>query len=318
MTPVVQTELHRHLDVSARISTLHEIAQAKGLVGQSTSLKAFADSVILREPLKDLSSVLDTFILFQKLLDRPEIIERVAFEVAEDCHAEGTRRVELRFSPGFLCDLSGLNWQTALEAVTRGITRARETYRDLELGLLCIASRDQGIDSAERTVDFFLANREAFVGLDLAGPEVEFPNRLYAAPFKRALAAGAAITIHAGEASGPDNVWEAIENLGARRIGHGIAVTQDLQLQERVKKDRICLEVCPTSNWLTQCVPSFEAHPITGLVRSGIPVSINTDDPGMFGVGLDEELRRCRTRLGMTEAEIQSCMRHAHAASFIA
>src|SRR4051794_35637211 len=99
----MQTELHRHLDVSVRLPTLLRLAQERGLEAQGTSVAAFGEKIILRKPLSDLSSVLATFTLFQHVLDRPEVMEQVAYEVVEDCRAEGTRKVELRFSPSFVC-----------------------------------------------------------------------------------------------------------------------------------------------------------------------------------------------------------------------
>src|SRR5690349_1154333 len=99
---VLQTELHRHLDVSVRSETMLKLAQERGLESQSTSLEEFRKKIFLKKPLTDLASVLATFSLFQKVLDRPEVLEEVAFEVIEDCYREGTRKVELRFSPSFV------------------------------------------------------------------------------------------------------------------------------------------------------------------------------------------------------------------------
>lgn len=315
--PSQQTELHRHLDVSARLSTVHELAIRRGLIPQSTSLESFGEKIFLRKPLQDLAEVLATFSLFQDILDRPETLERIAFEVAEDCWLEGTHRVDLRYSPSFACEKSGLKWEEALDAFHRGITRAMKKYPDLKAGLICIASRDYGTESVAETAEFFLRHRDRLIGFDLAGNEVGFPCRKFESAVKPLRAAGARITVHAGEATGPENVWEAIELLGARRIGHGIASIRDPQLMERLARDGICLEMCPTSNWLTQAVPSFEAHPLPQVLRAGVPVCINTDDPGVFAVTLKDEITIARTRMGMSDAEIRRCQDHAWQASFL-
>jgi len=313
----LQTELHRHLDVSARIGTLLSLTQERGLEPRSTSLEAFREKITLSHPLRDLSTVLATFELFQKVLDRPEALERVAFEVVEDCHREGTRKVELRFSPSFVSEKNSLRWEDVLAGFSSGVHRARKLYPDIEVGLLCIASRDYGTEEVDKTVEFFLRNRESFVGFDLAGNEVGFPCRLFEASFKKLRQNGARITVHAGEAAGPENIWEAIEILGAQRIGHGISAVRDPRLMGFLREKRICLEMCPTSNWLTQAVPSFEAHPLPLVLRQGISACINTDDPGVFGVSLPNEVRVCREKMGMTEAEISLAFRHAEASSFI-
>jgi adenosine deaminase len=312
-----QTELHRHLDVSVRTSTLLELAKERGLEAQSTSLDAFREKLILRRPLTDLNAVLDQFALFQKVQDRPDVLERVAYEVVEDCRAEGTTQVELRFSPGFVCELSKLPWQDALDGYEAGMRRALADFPEMRAGLICIASRDYGVDSAWETVEFFLRNQDRFVGLDLAGNEVDYPNDLFEKPYRKAADAGARITIHAGEAAGPENIWSAIQGLGARRIGHGIRCVDDPSLMDYLAKNRICLEMCPTSNWLTQCVKDLRSHPIVRALRSGIPVCINTDDPGIFGIDLKGEIDVCRHQVGLTEDELRQCTRHAMEASFL-
>ncbi len=311
------TELHRHLDVSVRLSTLLELAQERGLEPQSTSLEQFREKIVLREPLSDLTAVLATFSLFQDVLDRPDVMARVAEEVIEDCRREGTRAVELRFSPTFVTERSKLKWQDALDGFEEGVKRGLAKHPDMRAGLICIASRDYGPDAVAETVDFFLKHQERFVGLDLAGNEMGFPCALFKSSFLKARDRGAKITVHAGEATGPENVWEAIELLGARRIGHGIHSIADSELIAHLARESICLEMCPTSNWLTQATPSFEEHPLPKLLRAGVPVCINTDDPAVFGVGLDDEIRICRTRMGLTEAEIGSCFEHAARASFL-
>ena len=313
----MQSELHRHLDVSLRLSTLLRLAQERGIEAESTSLARFAEKIQLRKPLNDLSTVLATFVLFQHVLDRPDVLEQVAYEVVEDCWLEGTRLVELRFSPSFVCQLSKLRWIDALDGFHAGMTRALAKYPEMKAGLICIASRDYGPDAVEETIEFFLKNRDRLIGVDLAGPEIEFPGRLFEKSFARALDAGAAITIHAGEAAGPDSIWEAIDHLGARRIGHGISAILDPTLMEQLRIRGICLEMCPTSNWLTQAIPTFAAHPLPHVLRAGVPVCLNTDDPAVFATSMPQEIEVCRKHLGMTQAEIETCFEHGRKSSFI-
>jgi adenosine deaminase len=300
-----------------RVETLLELAQAKGFVPQSTSVESFRQKVVIQKPMKDLTAVLAEFVLVQKVLDRPEILRRVSREVVEDCYREGTRKVELRFSPSFVAEHSKLSWKDVLLSFEQGVQDACAKIPDIRVGLLCIASRDYGTEAAEETVEFYLQNLSRFVGIDLAGNEVGFPNRLFEKSFKKAAAKGAKITIHAGEAAGPENIWEAIDLLHARRIGHGVTSVKDPALMKALREREICLEMCPTSNWLTQAVPSFEKHPLPVVLRAGIPVGINTDDPTLFGVGMDDEIRICKKKLGMTDAEIALCHENASKASFL-
>lgn len=294
-----------------------KLAQARGLEAQGTTLEAFRRKLMITEPMTDLASVLSRFSLFPRVLDRPEVLEQVAFECVEDCYREGTRKVELRFSPAFVTEFSGLSWDDALAGFELGIARAFKKYPDMRAGMLCIASRDFGVDEVTRTAEFFLKNKTRFAGFDLAGNEAQYPCRLFEAAFKQLRTANANITVHAGEACGPENIWEAIELLGASRIGHGIACMRDPKLMVHLREKDICLEMCPTSNWLTQCVATLEEHPLPLVLRAGIPVCINTDDPGIFDVTLPGEIRICRERMGMSEAEVAQCMTHASQASFL-
>ena len=312
-----QTELHRHLDVSIRTETLLELAQERGLEGQSTRLESFRDKIILKKPLTDLRSVLSLFSFFQKVLDRPDVLERVAFEALEDCWNEGTRKIEFRYSPTFVSEYSKISWDDSLDAFYRGLQRGKHQYPGIQAGLICIASRDYGPERVEETVDHFLKHPDRFIGLDLAGNEDQFPSRLFESSFQRALRHQAKITIHAGEACGPESIWEAIELLGACRIGHGVSSIRDPKLIATLIEKKICLEMCPTSNWLTSAVPSLKQHPLPALLRQGVAVSINTDDPGVFGVTLPQEAEICRKEMGLSPEEIEQCWRSASGASFL-
>jgi adenosine deaminase len=318
MSTALQTELHRHLDVSLRPSTLLELAKERGLEAQSTSLDSFLDKLVIREPMKNLAAVLGSFQVCQKVLDRPEVLERVAREVCEDMHAEGTLRAELRYSPAFVSEFHpSLSWNDILAAFESGIRQATAKLPGFRAGLICIISRDYGAEGAEKTVDFFLKNQSRFIGLDLAGNETDFPGSTFRPALQRARKGGAKITIHAGESTGPETIWYAIEELGATRIGHGVSAIQDPELMAVLRDRKICLEMCPTSNWLTRVVPSFEAHPLPQVLRAGVPVSINTDDPTLFATTLPSETRICVERMGLTVDEVLACRSHGAAASFL-
>jgi adenosine deaminase len=311
------TELHRHLDVSVRLSTLLELAQARGLIPTSTSLGGFREDFILRDPMQDLGSVLAKFTLYQQVLDRYEVVERVGFEACEDAYREGIRNIEFRFSPGFVCDLSKMPWLEALEGFGAGLKRAMVAYPDLRAGLICIGSRDFGMESIEKTIEFFLKERDQFIGFDLAGDESRFPNHLYRNAMKPVIASGANITIHAGEGDGPDSVWSALHDLGAVRIGHGIRSVEDPKLMEYLRENQILLEMCPTSNRITSAWPILETHPFRKCLEFGIPVSLNTDDPSVFGNTLADEIAIARNVMGLSDEAIQRSFVMAREHSFL-
>ncbi len=294
-----------------------ELAKERGLEGQSTSLEAFRRKLLILQPMTDLRAVLDQFGLFQKVLDRPEVLERVAFEAAEDVYREGTRRIEFRFAPSFVCESKSLSWDEALDAFERGLVRAMQAFPDLEAGMICIGVRDYSVEDVERAAEFYLQNQKRFLAFDLAGNEDKNSPRTYEAAFKKLRAGGARITVHAGEGAGPENVWEALE-LGAHRIGHGIRSIDDPKLVEELARRRICLEICPTSNWLTHAVTDLRQHPLPRLLRAGVPVCINTDDPGIFDVTLPGEVEICLSQMGLSGAEVAKCFENAYLSSFFA
>lgn len=316
--PFKRIELHRHLDVSMRPSTLLQLLQQSGLEPQSTSLEAFQSKLWVRTPMEDLQTVLDEMLIFPRVLDRPENLRRMAFEAAEDCYREGLQGVEFRYSPEFVSLYSSLSWADSLTAIEEGLKQARQKYPNLTTGLLCIANRNTGhSDPVEAVVEFFLAHRERFAGLDLVGDDAKYGSKPFESAFKKARQQNAKITIHAGEDSSPDRVWEAIEWLGASRVGHGIQSIRDPQLVRYLAEHQICLEVCPFSNWLTQSVKTLASHPLPTLLRAGVPTTINTDDPGMFGNTMDSEVANCLNILYLSKSEIQLCFENARRATFL-
>lgn len=321
--PFPRTELHRHLDVSTRSSTLLELAKAVRLESQATDLAEFEERILIRSPMAGLADVLDRFTLFQKVLDRPSHLARVAYETVLDCHREGTRQVELRYSPSWICESGALSWFDTLDSFERGVARGLSEVPEMNVGLICIASRDYGPDSVAATAEFFLEHRDRFIGFDLAGDEAGYPGRLFEEALRPVVDAKREspdeihITIHAGEAAGPESVWEALELLGAERIGHGIHAFDDPLLIEHLRREQICLEMCPTSNWLTQAVPDLAHHPLLEGLREGLPVTISTDDPGIFGVTLGDELRVAREAIGLTTGQIERCLENASSHTFL-
>lgn len=313
----MQIELHRHLDICTRVSTLHELGQKQGLIPTSTSLKSFSDSFVLRKPLKNLAEVLGKFELYQKILVSPEIIERIGFEASEDVFLEGTKKIEFRFSPSFCAEFGKLSWKDVLVAFKKGLARAEKKYAGCHAGLICIASRDYGPDSAAETVDFFLKNKNDFIGIDLAGNEEGFPCRVFQEAYAPAVKAGANITIHSGESTGPENIWEAIELLGAKRIGHGVLCLEDSQLVKELAKKNIVLEICPTSNWLTGVCKNLSEHPLPKILEAGVPATLNTDDPSIFGTTLPQEIEICRREMKLSQQQLDKMWAIAEATTFL-
>ena len=313
-----KVELHRHLELSLRPETIWELAPQFGI--NLASQKDFQNRFMILEPMKDLSSVLNKFLDTQKLLASPEILQRVAYEACVDAYLkEGIKILELRYAPTFVQLGHNMSFSTIHEAIVEGIVRAELEY-PIAVGLICIIQRILPVDVAETVVDFALENKDTFVGLDLADNEEGFDSKPFAPLFLRAKKAGLGITIHSGEAPHPKAahwVMDAIQVLGAQRIGHGVQIYRDEAIMTSVREQKIVLELCPTSNMLTQAVSHIKFHPLKKLFDFGILTTINTDDPGIFNTNIGREHRIAREELGLSVADLQKCTQIAAEASFI-
>jgi adenosine deaminase len=312
-----KVELHRHLEGAVRLETLMELAPAVGLEAPSTRDEA-RDQFLITAPMRDLGSVLNKFLASQKILSSEEIISRITFEAIEDAANEGIRILELRFAPTFIEQGHSLSRNQILRAVRKGLSYAKDL--PIAVGFLCIIQRTLSPLIAEDILELALENRDLFVGLDLADNEVDADPRLFETVFGKAAAAEFPVTVHAGEADFPQaslNVKNSIEILGARRIGHGLQVIGDPFVMNLLKTKALPLELCVTSNWLTNAVPSLTTHPIRKLMEAGVPVTINSDDPGLFGIDLVHEYDLLNRFYGFSELEFNHCNDVAAQASFI-
>ena len=314
-----KAELHRHFELCVRPETIWELAPRFGIHLKSQA--EFQDRFMILEPMKDLGTVLNKFLDTQKLLATPEILERVAFEACEDVYRnENVRIVEFRYAPTFIqLGHEQMSFEQIHEAIVRGCQKAEATY-PIAVGLICIIQRILPVDVAQRVTDFAIANKDTFVGIDIADNEEGFDSKPFAPVFKRAAAAGLGITVHSGEAAHPKAaswILDAIEVLGAQRIGHGVQIYRDETVMKIVRDRKIPLELCPTSNMLTQVIPNLREHPLKKYLDYGILTTINTDDPVIFNTNLNREYRICRELIGMTEAELERCAHIAAENSFI-
>ena len=314
---VPKIDLHRHLEGAIRLRTVFELSVAAGIALPADSAEGLARYALVTEPIGTLEEALRAFAITQNSVRTLDGVRRIAREAVEDLDAESVALAELRFSPEFLCSPGGLDWDGALEAIEDGIAEARAAGRDVAVGLIAIFSRDYGMASCERTVAWTLRHAERLVGFDIAGPEVPFPPRLYAEAVAPLKGTGLGLTTHYGESGPPEYPREAIEVLGPSRLGHGLSVAADPEVQALVVDRGVTLEMCPTSNWLTKGVRSVAEHPIRRLLHEGVRVTLNTDDPGLMGIDLVHEWRAARDQIGFDEADFREVTRNALAASFL-
>jgi len=284
-----KAELHRHLAGSISPATLLEANRRFGVPLPAMTVEKLAELAVLSEPMDSLQDVLNRFEFFADVCVSAEVIEFLAARAVADAAREVVRYLELRFSPGFMSYRHGLEIEAVTEAVIAG-SQAAAKERGMVVPLIAIASREMGPEVCLNTFKTAAKYRPHVVGVDLAGDEDNHPPEPFATAFDFARDNGLGITVHAGEQSGGENVRTAVELLHADRIGHGIRIVDHPEIIELLATRNIPLEISITSNYIVGAVPSLEAHPVCQLHKSGVPITISSDDPALFGIDLTGEL----------------------------
>ncbi|WP_404382236.1 adenosine deaminase [Knoellia locipacati] len=277
-----KAELHVHHVGSARPETVARLAERHPDSGVPQGIEALRDFYVF----SDFAHFIDVYLAVVSLLRTPEDIHLLTYEVAEGLAAQQVRYAELTMTP-----FTSVRMGIPIEAYTEAIEDARRAAeRDLGVVLRWIYDipGEAGLASADATLGYAIDHGpESLIGFGLGGPEVPRPQ--FKPHFDRARAAGLRSLPHAGESTDAQSVWDALDALGAERIGHGIRSIDDPRLIERLVAEGIPLEVCPTSNLATRCVESLEDHPLRALRDAGVVVTVNSDDPPMFGTTLNRE-----------------------------
>jgi aminodeoxyfutalosine deaminase len=265
---------------------------------------------------RDFAHFIEVYLAVVDLARTPEDIRYLTYEIAREmAGGQRLRYAELTCTP-HTSVIRGI----PIEAYTEAIEDARvAAERDFGLVLRWIYDipGELGLPAADATLGYALEHRvDALVGFGLGGPEIGVPRPQFAPHFERARAAGLHSVPHAGETTGPETIWDALRVLGAERIGHGTSAAQDPALLEHLAGTGIALEVCPSSNLATRAVATLEEHPLRAFVDAGVRVTINSDDPPMFGTTLNREYEIAADLLGLDEAGVAEVAREAVRASF--
>ena len=298
------TDIHRHLDGNIRAQTILDLGRQHNIALPAASLDALIPHVQVTSNEPDLVSFLSKLDWGVKVLADLDACRRVAYENIEDAARHGLHYVELRFSPGYMAMNHGLPVAGVVEAVIAGVREGCSDF-PVQAKLIGIMSRTFGEAACEQELNALLAHRDSIVALDLAGDELGFPGGLFVNHFSRARDAGWNITVHAGEAAGPESIWQAIRELGAARIGHGVKAVEDPALMDYLAEKGIGIESCLTSNIQTSTVPSLAQHPLKTFLERGVLASLNTDDPAVQGIDIIHEYEIAAPAAGLSPAQIR-------------
>src|ERR1700722_10510456 len=288
MIPLV--DLHRHLEGSIRPETSLELATR---IGTGLLPARWRSALVAAEREEGLLPYLAKIENATALVRTLDDWRRVTAEAVTDACADGLAALELRFSPQFIAGVTGLDADDVIDAVSDA---AAGVGLPIEVGLIGIVVRDEGPDSAVAQVRRLLRHQSALVGADLAGDEAGARAALFAPAFHLAHDDGLAVTIHAGEAAGPQSVWDAL-SLAPRRIGHGVRSAEDPRLLAHLAASGVTLEVAITSNVQTGAARDRAHHQLAALVAAGVPVALCTDNPAVSDTRLTREYDLARDLL---------------------
>ncbi|MFP5346715.1 MAG: adenosine deaminase [Actinomycetes bacterium] len=306
-----KAELHVHLVGAASVPTVLELARRRPRSGVPT------DEAALREFYRftDFAHFIDVYLAVNELVRTGEDVEALVVGLARDLAANTVRYAEVTVTP-YSHLLVGIPATDITAALENGRRRAADEH-DVELGYVFDIPSLYGVESGIETARWVLDHAPSgTVAFGLGGPEVGFPRVMFAEAFAMTRAAGLPAVPHAGETTGPESVWSALNDLGAVRIGHGINAVSDPRLVAHLAEHQIPLEVCPTSNLCTGAVPDLTDHPFPALREAGVPVTINSDDPGMFATTLNREYEIAHAVFGLSTAELADLARAAVHHSF--
>jgi aminodeoxyfutalosine deaminase len=303
-----KAELHLHLEGSVAPQTVLELRQRHG----KASTLAEAEALYKYE---DFPGFLMAFKTLTEDLQTPDDYELITYRLMEQLKSENVLHAEVYVSVG-VCLWRKLDFEAIFEGLERGRERGE---KDFGVSLLWIFDvvRQFGAEPAQKVFELAAKFRNRnVVGIGIGGDEQKAPPELFRDQFTYAKDQGLRLTAHAGESAGPESIWGAL-NLGAERIGHGLTAHQDPELIEELATRQIPVEICLTSNLRTACCSKISDHPVRRYFDQGLMLTLNSDDPAMFGTTLNREYELAQSEFAFTDEHLRELARNSFEASFL-
>jgi adenosine deaminase len=310
-------ELHRHLEGSLRLTTMLDIARLHGVTVPASMFNLSGLVQVQDKDPMTFSNFLDKFKTLRLFYKSPDVINRVTQEAIEDAAKDNIRYMELRFTPVALSRAEGFPMHDVMNWVITSANAAAEKY-NVKIGLIVSVNRHESPELAEQVAWLAVEHlKDGVLAIDLAGNEAEFKSEPFYGLFKEAKQSGLHVTIHAGEWGPAENIREAINHLGAERIGHGVRIMEDESIVALAKERNIPFEVCVTSNYQSGVIKSLPEHPLLRMAAAGLNVTVNTDDPSVSRITLSHEYQRACEELNMPLDALKQIALNAAQASFL-
>ncbi|WP_394825505.1 adenosine deaminase [Pendulispora albinea] len=311
-----KTDLHVHLDGSLRLSTILDLGERYKVALPGDNPDSLRKAMHIGENCGSLVEYLKAFDVTLSVMQTEESLRRIAFELGEDAARENVRYMEVRYAP-MLHTRRGLKLTTVVEAVLEGLRAARERYGVESNVILCgirNVSPEISLEMAELAVAY---KGRGVVGFDLAGAEYDHPAKHHKAAFQLVRDNNINVTIHAGEAYGPESIAQAIHVCGAHRIGHGCRLRENGDLLHYVNDHRIPLECCPSSNVQTGAIRELSAHPLKLYKNLGLRVTDTTDGRLVTDTTVSRELWLCHTEMGLSFSDLKQIILSGFKSAFL-
>lgn len=313
-----KVELHVHLEGSMSPRTVFELARRNGVALPADGPEQLESWL----QLTGAHSIFGVFSLMCSCLKEAADFELATYEFGAEMARLNIRYAEVHFSVA-LHAVRGVDFDRSFDGITRGRDRVLRDF-GVEIAWIFAVMRGSSFDANSRTMAADYAVSAAIEGMSdgvvavgLGGAEFDGDIAAFAPYFLRAREAGLHVVPHAGEFAGPANVRAALDALGAERIAHGVRAAEDPELVRRLAAAQVCLDLCPSSNVRLGVYPSYDSHPIAKLREEGVPVSVSTDDPGIFGHDLNDELQRVLDHTALDPVAVESLQIDAVKHSFL-
>jgi adenosine deaminase len=308
-----KAELHVHLEGAISHGTIEELARRNGV-----KLEAAEGNLEPRRPRYDhLIDFLDCYRMRSRCLQSPDDFEAASVDVLEHLKAQRVIYAEITIAPTMHRLLNGLTMDDIMPGITAGVRAVCEAD-EMSVRFIFDIGRQFGQKHAVQTVQEAARHQyDGVVAIGLGGDELHYAPEIFREQFASARKEGLHLVAHAGEVGGSSSIWGAVKSLGAERIGHGIGARGDDELLEYLRVQRIPVEMCPTSNVETGAVRSYSEHPLREYLGRGLMVTVNSDDPAMFGTTLTREYMLCREKFGLEWDEIKVLCLNGVKASFL-
>jgi adenosine deaminase len=311
-----KTDLHVHLDGSLRITTILDLADKQKIDLPARDPDGLRVAMNCGQNCGSLIEYLKAFDVTLRVMQTEDALGRIAYELAEDAARENVRYMEVRYAP-MLHTRRGLKLTTVVESVLEGLREAQEKH-GIESNVIICGIRNVSSESSLEMAELAVAYKgRGVVGFDLAGAEYDHPAKHHKAAFQLVRDNNINVTIHAGEAYGPESIAQAIHVCGAHRIGHGCRLRENGDLLHYVNDHRIPLECCPSSNVQTGAIRDLASHPLKLYKNLGLRVTVNTDNRLVTDTTVSKELSLCNTQMGLGLKDIKQIILSGFKSAFL-